>query len=156
MSTQRAQRMADHWWWRPGWREGRRFYTWHFTFQQAPEVHRLAETYRRGLAGVDGLDLVPDRWLHLTTQGLGFAGEVADKDVQAIVDAAAARVGALPAFELTLDRPEITPEAVRWDVAPGRPAAEIPHRSAGRHRRRVGQGPRAGRRLRTPRLHRVQ
>jgi hypothetical protein len=24
--------MADHWWWRPGWRHGRRMYYWHVTF----------------------------------------------------------------------------------------------------------------------------
>jgi len=32
---------------------------------------------RRGWPGLPGLDLVPARWLHLTTQGVGFTVEVA-------------------------------------------------------------------------------
>ncbi|KNB52928.1 2'-5' RNA ligase family protein [Streptomyces caatingaensis] len=124
MSTHH-EAMANHWWWRPGWRQSRRFYTWHFTFQHATEVHRLAETYRQGLAGVPGLDLVPDRWLHLTMQGLGFVDEVAEKDVRAIVEAAASRLRAVPAFELVLHRPEITPEAIRWEAAPKQPPVNV-------------------------------
>jgi 2'-5' RNA ligase len=117
--------MANHWWWRPGWAQGRRFYTWHFTFQEAQDVHRLAEAYRRGLADVPGLDLVPDRWLHLTMQGLGFVDEVSENDARAIADAAAARLSTVPAFELTLNRPEVTPEAIRWEAKPGEPPAEV-------------------------------
>ncbi|RLV08552.1 hypothetical protein CTZ27_07095 [Streptomyces griseocarneus] len=117
--------MANHWWWRPGWREGRRFYTWHFTFQGAAEVHRSAAEYRQALQDVPGLDLVPDRWLHLTMQGLGFVDEVAEEDVRAIVDAASARLRSVPAFELTLHRPEITPEAIRWEAYPAPPPATV-------------------------------
>lgn len=124
MSTQPAT-MADHWWWRPGWRPGRRFYTWHFTFQDATDVHRLAETYRQGLADVQGLDLVPDRWLHLTMQGLGFVDEIAEKEARAIVDAATARLSAVPAFQLILDRPDITPEAIRWGASPSRLPVDV-------------------------------
>lgn len=119
------QRMADHWWWRPGWKQGRRFYTWHMTFDDAPDVHRIAEQYRQGLKGVAGLDLVPDRWLHLTMQGLGFVDEVSEDDVQAIVAAATTRLIAIPVFELKLDRPQITPEAIRWEGAPAAPAAAV-------------------------------
>ncbi|MEU1624296.1 2'-5' RNA ligase family protein [Streptomyces sp. NPDC020096] len=117
--------MANHWWWRPGWEPGRCFYTWHLTFQDATDVHRLADAYRRGLATVHGLDLVPDRWLHLTMQGLGFTDEVAEKDARAIVDAAAVRLAGIPAFDLTLDRPQITPEAIRWEARPGEPPAAV-------------------------------
>ena len=60
--------MADHWWWRPGWRPGRRMYYWHVTFPEAPEVQALAAAARERLAGLPGMDLVPGQWLHLTTQ----------------------------------------------------------------------------------------
>ncbi|MEV0589428.1 2'-5' RNA ligase family protein [Nonomuraea sp. NPDC050310] len=119
------QQMADHWWWRPGWAVGRRFYTFHLTFQHARDVHRLAAAYRQELAGVDGLDLIPDQWLHLTMQGLGFVDEVSEQDVRAIVDAAARRLAQVPAFELKLDRPGITPEAIRWEAEPPGPAAAV-------------------------------
>ncbi|WP_205314944.1 2'-5' RNA ligase family protein [Nonomuraea lactucae] len=118
-------RMADHWWWRPGWEQGRRFYTWHLTFEDAPEVHRLAQAYRDGLADVPGLDLVPDQWLHLTTQGLGFVGEVDEADMHAIVQAATKRLAGIAPFELTLDRPRITPEAIRWEAAPAEPPSAV-------------------------------
>ncbi|WP_234017531.1 MULTISPECIES: 2'-5' RNA ligase family protein [unclassified Streptomyces] len=118
-------RMANHWWWRPGWQMGSRFLTFHFTFQQAPDVHRLASLYRHALADVDGLNLVPDTWLHLTTQGLGFSDDVPDGDVQAILSAAADRLSHIPAFDVTLDRPEITPEAIRWEATPSGPPTAV-------------------------------
>ncbi len=115
--------MADHWWWRPGWQPGARFLTWHLTFENAPQVHRIAADYRRILADVPGLDLVPDQWLHLTMQGLGFAQDVVD--VAAIVDAARVRLAEIPAFDVSFDRPAVTPEAIRWEAAPGEPVAAV-------------------------------
>ncbi|MEV4362688.1 hypothetical protein [Nonomuraea sp. NPDC049625] len=31
-----------HWWWRPGWRVGRSFYTWHILVEDQPELHAFA------------------------------------------------------------------------------------------------------------------
>ncbi|MFH0243868.1 2'-5' RNA ligase family protein [Streptomyces sp. HK10] len=119
-----AETVADHWWWRPGWRPGRHFCTWHFTFRTATEVHRLADVCRRGLAEVAGLDLVPDRWLHLTVQGLGFVDEVPEQDARAIADATRRRLTGVAPFDLPLHQPEITPEAIRWEAEPsGSPTA---------------------------------
>jgi 2'-5' RNA ligase len=111
-------RMADHWWWRPGWRPGRRMYTWHFTFNGQPDIHALAAGYEARLAGLPGLDLVPARWLHLTTQGVGFTDEVSDSDVAAIIDAARSRLAALSPAEVTLGPARVSPEAILLDVAP--------------------------------------
>lgn len=119
------ERTADHWWWRPGWSTGRRFLTWHLTFEHAPEVHRLAEAYRKRLALLPGLDLIPDRWLHLTMQGLGFVDEVAQDDVDAIVAIARAHLALVPAFDVVIDRPAFTPEAIRWEAAPGAPVEAV-------------------------------
>lgn len=115
----------DHWWWRPGWSKGRRFLTWHLTFDHAPEVHRLAESYRQRLADLPGLDLVPDRWLHLTMQGLGFGDEVNRDEVDAIIGVARARLALVPAFDVTIDRPAFTPEAIRWEAAPAAPVEAV-------------------------------
>ena len=120
-----VESMADHWWWRPGWQPGSRFLTWHLTFENAPDVHRIAAEYRRILHGLPALDLVPDPWLHLTMQGLGFAQDVADGDVAAIVEAARLRLAHIPAFEISFDRPAVTPEAIRWEAAPGEPVAAV-------------------------------
>jgi len=45
-----AGRMADHWWWRPGWRPGRRVYAFHFTFGDRPAVCELAVACQARLA----------------------------------------------------------------------------------------------------------
>nr|WP_218008044.1 2'-5' RNA ligase family protein [Herbidospora sakaeratensis] len=119
------QRMADHWWWRPGWRVGRRGYAWHLTFRDAADVHRLAAVYRQGLAGLTELDPVPDASLHLTMQQVGFVDEVTDEQVKLMVEAATRRLAALPAFDLELDRPVITREAVRWDPVPAAPVVAV-------------------------------
>ena len=112
------ERMADHWWWRPGWRPGRRMYTWHFTFDDAPQVRDLAARYQTRLAALPGLDLIPARWLHLTTQGVGFTDEVSDSDVATIINAARRRLATLSAAPVTLGPARITPEAILLDVTP--------------------------------------
>lgn len=68
--------MADHWWWRPGWAPGRRYVAWHLTFADLSEACAVAAAYRSVLAPFPGLDVVPDPWLHLTMQGVGFVDEL--------------------------------------------------------------------------------
>ncbi|MFE0423804.1 2'-5' RNA ligase family protein [Streptomyces sp. NPDC058953] len=114
--------MRDHWWWRPGWTEGRRFYTWHLTFDGQPDVHRFAAAYRALLTPVGGLDPVPDPWLHLTMQGIGFVGDVPEDDVHDIAAAAHGRLASVPAFDLTLGTPVVDPEAI---LVPARPATPV-------------------------------
>lgn len=86
-SYARLDRIRDHWYWRPGWRIGRSFYTWHLTFADAGNLHRLADTVRTTL-DLPILSPVPDDGLHLTIQGFGFADEVNDGDLSAVIDAA--------------------------------------------------------------------
>ncbi|MEV0090482.1 2'-5' RNA ligase family protein [Streptomyces sp. NPDC050738] len=117
--------MRDHWWWRPGWREGRSFYTWHLTFESEPEVHRFAAEYRAAVAPVGGLDLIPDKWLHLTMQGVGFVGEIEQAVVTEIAMAARDRLAAVPAFDVTLGRPVVDPEAILVPVQPDEPVRAV-------------------------------
>jgi 2'-5' RNA ligase len=115
--------MRDHWWWRPGWSVGRRFYTWHLTFTGQPDVHQLAAAHRAALAPLgDDLTPIPDQWLHLTTQGFGFIDEVSEEDVQAIVAAAHTRLAAVPAFDIDLGPAVVDPEAV---LLPATPAGSV-------------------------------
>ncbi|MFF5565576.1 2'-5' RNA ligase family protein [Streptomyces sp. NPDC012623] len=117
--------MSNHWWWRPAWGVGRRFYTWHLVFDEQPDVHRFAAQYRAALAAVDGLDPVPDRWLHLTMQGVDFTNEIDQAEVDAIVEAARVRLAAVPAFDLTLSAPILDPEAVLVPVRPHEPVHAV-------------------------------
>lgn len=125
MTTQ-PESMRNHWWWRPGWSVGRRFYTWHLTFEGQGDVHRLAAEYCSALAPLGAiLTPVPDQWLHLTMQGIGFVGEVKDEDVRAIADAAGARLAAVPAFDLRIGPEVLDPEAVLLHVHPDGPVRAI-------------------------------
>ncbi len=110
--------MRDHWWWRPGWRVGRRLYTFHTTFEDQPELHRLVTAYQEALDGRGGLDLVPLRWLHLTMQGIGFTDEVSTADAGAIAAAATARLASVAPFQLTFTHPIVDPESVQFQPRP--------------------------------------
>ncbi|WP_328871238.1 2'-5' RNA ligase family protein [Streptomyces sp. NBC_00287] len=124
--TTHTEIMRNHWWWRPGWSVGRRFYTWHLTFEGQGDVHRLAAEYRAALAPQgDILTPIPDQWLHLTMQGIGFVGEVKEQDVQAIVDVATTRLAAVPAFDLKIGPEVLDPEAVLLHVQPDAPVRAV-------------------------------
>jgi len=117
-------RMIDHWWWRPGWSVGRQFYTWHLTFDDAPDLARLVNEYRPHL-DLPGLDLIPQRWLHLTMQGIGFVGEIDEADVDKIVAAAQVRLAALEPFTISLGPTVVDPEVVRLQINPAEPVRRL-------------------------------
>jgi hypothetical protein len=111
-------RMADHWWWRPGWRPGRRMYAFHFTFGDQPAVCELAAACQALLAGLPGLDPVPARWLHLTVQDVGFTDEVTDRDLTALVAAARRRLASLEAPRVTVGPAHAVTESIVLKVGP--------------------------------------
>ncbi|GHE38101.1 2'-5' RNA ligase family protein [Streptomyces capitiformicae] len=124
--TSQPDTMRNHWWWRPGWSVGRRFYTWHLTFEGQDDVHRLAAEYRSALAPLgDILTPIPDQWLHLTMQGIGFVGEAKEQDVHAIAEASRVRLAAIPAFDLQLGPAVLDPEAVLLRAEPDGPVRNI-------------------------------
>jgi hypothetical protein len=62
--------------------------------------------------------MVPARWLHLTTQGVGFTDEVSDLDATAIVAAARARLALLAPVRVSIGPPRIASEGVACSVTP--------------------------------------
>jgi len=110
--------MASHWWQRPGRLPGRALYHWHILFHDQPAVRELAAAAQRKLAGLPGLDLVPARWLHLTTYIVGFADEVSDRSVDVMVQDASRRLSAVVPIPVTLGRVFYHPEAVVLAVEP--------------------------------------
>lgn len=123
--TKTSQAMRDHWWWRPGWRVGRSFYTWHVTFDDQPAVHQLAADYADLFGELPTLDPVPVRWLHLTIQGIGFTDEVNRADLDRIVDAAQDYCAALAPFTITLGPAQVDPEALLLPVSPTEPVSAL-------------------------------
>jgi hypothetical protein len=107
-----ATELADHWWWRPGWQVGTRFYAWHVTLDDQPALRQLASDYQSALTSFRALDLIPERWLHITMQGIDHAREVPDADRDDLVAAVHAQLAALPVEQVTFHRPVLHREAV--------------------------------------------
>jgi 2'-5' RNA ligase len=121
MTVEHAARLRDHWWPRPGWRPGRIIYTWHLTFEDAKDLHRLVAVYQSKLAPLPGLNAVPLEWLHLTIQGVGYTDEVSDHEISSVAEAVRTTVAEVPAFELTFGRPVIYGEAIAIRPDPAEP-----------------------------------
>src|SRR5262249_10136598 len=117
----RPATLRNHWYWRPGWRPGRHFYTWHLTFDHADELHHLVDAYQRRLAGLPELDLIPRPWLHLTMQGLGFLDQVTAQNAHRIAHAPAALLAGLPAPDLTFPQLAVPAQALTPPQAPSSP-----------------------------------
>jgi 2'-5' RNA ligase len=93
-------------------------YTWHVTFADVPAVQELAASAQARLADLDGIDLVPGRWLHLTTQGVGFTDEITDADLAAITGGASARLAAIAPVPVTIGPARVASEGILCWVAP--------------------------------------
>jgi hypothetical protein len=117
-------RVRRHWWWRPGWRPGRRQVAWHLTFgdqtvsRGQADLRRVVGGYQARLAGLPGLDPALVKWLHLTVQGIGFADEVGVGDVERIVAPVRRRCAAPAPVRLTVGPAELQEEGVWLRVAP--------------------------------------
>ena len=137
--------VRNHWWWRPGWRTGRHFYACHLTLDDQPQLRELVGRYQDALRHLPNLDLIPPQWLHITTQGIGFADEISPADLADVTAAVQERLRGLEPPVATFHRATIRPEAVLLKAEPAAaavPAAASPVR---RHRlsARTGQVQRA-------------
>jgi 2'-5' RNA ligase len=117
--------MRDHWWWRTGWKIGRSFFTWHFTFGDQSAMRHLWEHYRPVLSTIDTLDPVDFNGLHLTTQGIGFTDEVTTADVNAIVDRTRRHCADIEPFTVTVGPALIEPETVKMLAQPAEPIINV-------------------------------
>lgn len=127
MTHASVDRVKDHWYWRPGWQVGTRFYAWHITFADQPDVIELAERYRDVLGREHTLDVVPGQWLHVTMQGVGFVDQVEVADVDAIVARVRHRCAKLAPFVLRIGKPHVDPESIQIAVEPAEPVRALRH-----------------------------
>ncbi|WP_040699779.1 2'-5' RNA ligase family protein [Nocardia vinacea] len=107
----------DHWWWRPGWRLGRSFYTWHVTFAENSPVARLVDLFAPTLAQIPTMDAVSREGLHVTIQGIGFTDEVAAGDVERIADAASEHLSRREPFDASIGPPTVDEETIGMPIA---------------------------------------
>ncbi|WP_412740253.1 2'-5' RNA ligase family protein [Krasilnikovia sp. MM14-A1259] len=122
---QHSDEVRDHWWWRPGWRVGRRFYAFHITFEGQQALQALAAACRSSLAHLPTVTLIPDQWLHLTMQGIGFTDELADPDVRDLAQRAGRIAAAIPAFEVDFAELIVAGEAIVMPATPAGPVQRL-------------------------------
>jgi 2'-5' RNA ligase len=123
-ATGALPRMIDHWWWRPGWRVGRRFYMWYVTFEQDDAVRNLALAYTRRLR-LRTLDVIPPQWLHLTMLGVGFVDQIDEAEAQRIAESARRRLARLAPITVRIGPAVVDREVVRLEVTPAEPVSGL-------------------------------
>lgn len=107
-----ATELRNHWWWRPGWAVGIRYYAFHLAVGDSPGLAGLVAQYQDAIDEIPDLDLIPRQWLHITMQGLGFVSDLSEEELEAVFFAAREKLSDLSPFTLTFDRPVIRPEAI--------------------------------------------
>ncbi|WP_165555817.1 2'-5' RNA ligase family protein [Kribbella pittospori] len=119
------EEVQDHWYWRPGWRADRSFYTWHITFADRREVAALHASYAELVDDLPGFTPVPLEWLHLTLQGIGFTDRVPESDLADIVKATRHRVTGLGSFPVGISPAVLDREAIQLPVRPIEPLQHL-------------------------------
>jgi len=119
------EEVRDHWYWRPGWRPDRSFYTWHITFEGRTEIAALHASYGDLLKELPGFTPVPLEWLHLTLQGVGFTDRVPDADLTDIVEATRRRLTTVEPFPVTIGPAVLDPESIQLPVSPIEPLQHL-------------------------------
>ena len=119
------EEVRDHWYWRPGWRPDRSFYTWHITFADRPELAALQASYADLLRELPGFTPVPLQWLHLTLQGIGFADRVPEADLAGIIEATRLRVTGLGPIPVTIGPAVLDQESIQLPVRPIEPLQHL-------------------------------
>jgi 2'-5' RNA ligase len=120
MGVARTDRLRYHW--RP---EVADYLTWHVLFDDQPALHSVGETLQQVLEGIEGIDVVPTRWLHLTVQGVGSVDDIAEDGVAALVGAAQQRLAELQPAELTFGPAEVQWEGVTLTAIPAESVAAV-------------------------------
>lgn len=129
--------MTDHWAVQPGAGTTRQQLMWPITFGADETAAELARTAHQRLTGIPGLDLVPPRWLHLTTLTSGPADDITPDVLTGMIKEAQRLLAAIPPITITLGRVLYHPRAVMLDAGPARPfqpaleAIETATRNAG-------------------------
>lgn len=117
--------MTNHWWWRPGWHVGTRFYAWHITQEGQPGLLDLARRYRDAVSTIRTLDPIPDEWLHMTVQGIGHVEDINDAALDFVTLRVAVRLQELAPITTSYRRAHIADEALILPPADPEPFTEV-------------------------------
>ena len=111
-------RMEDHWLLHRDVDRGRARLMWLMLVGDCPPVVEVARLGQARLAGLGGLDLVPQQWLHVTTLIAGFADEITPEQVGVMAGEARLLLARTPPVTITLGRVLYHPRAIMLGVGP--------------------------------------
>ena len=117
--------LSDHWQWRPEWTVDRPCLLWYLTFENQPRLWQLAERLHNRLDGVSSVDPVPPPWLHLTVEDVAFVDEIAPRQVEDLVEAAASALVGWSAPPLVLGPVAEMRDALVLEAAPRQDLHEL-------------------------------
>ncbi|WP_204287589.1 2'-5' RNA ligase family protein [Microbispora amethystogenes] len=98
---------------------------WHVLFRDNPQVRVIVSEAHRRLAGIDGLDLVPYEWLHLTTLVVGLTDEITDGQLTSLVAEARKLLADVQPVTVTLGHVLYHPEAIALEARPAEALAPM-------------------------------
>ena len=110
--------MENHWALEPGTDPRRAQLIWFIRAGGYPEVTDLARNAQDRLAGLDGLDLVPADWLHITTLIAGYADETSAEQLTTMTERTRTLLAAVPPITVTLGRVLYHPRAIMLAAEP--------------------------------------
>ncbi|MGW4411999.1 2'-5' RNA ligase family protein [Nonomuraea sp. NPDC004702] len=91
---------------------------WHVLLGKDPEARAIVQEAHDRLAGLPGLDLVPQKFIHLTTLVAGYSHEITDHQVNVMAREARAQLARIEPIIVTLGRVLYHPEAVVLEARP--------------------------------------
>jgi hypothetical protein len=86
-----------------------------------PQLLQLAGTFRDALSSFTTLTPVPDSWLHLTMQGIGFTDDIGVQQIDRLAEAARARIGRLREARVSFGDVVVGDEAIALVAASAEP-----------------------------------
>ena len=117
--------LKNHWWWRPGWREGRHVYACHLILNDQPRLRALVARYQDATKALAILDPIPPQCLHITTQEIGFVDEISQDEAGAVLRGIADRLKQVERPTVTFQYPTVRLEGVFLKAHPVEPLYSI-------------------------------
>lgn len=91
---------------------------WHVLLGEDPEARAIVQEAHDRLAGLPGLDLVPQKFIHLTTLVAGYSHEITDHQVKVMAEEATVQLSRIAPITVSLGRVLYHPEAVVLEARP--------------------------------------
>lgn len=109
--------VKNHWARERPWRPGRRLWALYVSCGSIPPVVAHATAFQERLSGVNGLDLVEPRWLHMTVLGVAFVEEVDPASMAGLLERVTAVAAAVPPIDMVAAAPRARTDAVWMSVS---------------------------------------